>query len=143
MAYLYLAVLETAAATFADVVRLAADPDNHPMVFHCTAGKDRTGVAAALMLGALGVADDDLLDDYELTATYRSRHRIETMRPTLEAAGVDVDAVRAYLSAERAVLATTLDGLRHRGDRSAATSPTSPDSNPTCGDRVRATLLGP
>jgi protein-tyrosine phosphatase len=114
MSELYVGVLEVAAAAFAEVVRLAAQPANHPMVFHCTAGKDRTGVAAALLLGALGVGDDDLLDDYALTATDRSQRRIDELRPTLEAAGVDIDAVRPYLSAERQVLASTLDRLRAR-----------------------------
>jgi len=38
-----------------------------PMVFHCTAGKDRTGVAAALILLALGVPRDVVLQDYLLT----------------------------------------------------------------------------
>lgn len=38
-----------------------------PVVFHCTAGKDRTGVAAALILLALGVARDQVLQDYLLT----------------------------------------------------------------------------
>jgi protein-tyrosine phosphatase len=84
------------------------------MVFHCTAGKDRTGVAAALLLGVLRIGDEDLLDDYELTAIHRSERRIEALRPSLEAAGVDIDAVRAYLSAERPVLAATLDQLRAR-----------------------------
>jgi protein-tyrosine phosphatase len=35
-----------------------------PVVFHCTAGKDRTGVAAALVLHALGVSDGDVLANY-------------------------------------------------------------------------------
>lgn len=52
--------------------------------------------------------------DYELTTTYRSQRRIEELRPTFEAAGVDIEAVRAYLSAERTVLAATLDHLRAR-----------------------------
>lgn len=39
-------------------------------VFHCAAGKDRTGMAAALILGALGVAEDDIVEDYLLTDTY-------------------------------------------------------------------------
>jgi len=38
-----------------------------PVVFHCTAGKDRTGVAAALILLALGVPRDTVLYDYLLT----------------------------------------------------------------------------
>ena len=38
-----------------------------PLVFHCTAGKDRTGFAAALVQRALGVSQDDVLHDYLLT----------------------------------------------------------------------------
>lgn len=38
-----------------------------PLVFHCTAGKDRTGVAAALLLLALGVPQDVVMQDYLLT----------------------------------------------------------------------------
>jgi len=46
--------------------------DDAPFVFHCTAGKDRTGLAAALILSALGVSQDDILQDYMLTnALYR------------------------------------------------------------------------
>lgn len=43
---------------------LASD---EPTVFHCTAGKDRTGFAAALVLRALGVPDDRVMHDYLLT----------------------------------------------------------------------------
>ena len=38
-----------------------------PTVFHCTAGKDRTGFAAALLLRALGASDDEVMHDYLLT----------------------------------------------------------------------------
>ena len=38
-----------------------------PTVFHCTAGKDRTGFAAALVLRALGTPEDDVMHDYLLT----------------------------------------------------------------------------
>jgi len=41
--------------------------DDSPLVFHCTAGKDRTGFAAALILRALGVPQDVVLHDYLLT----------------------------------------------------------------------------
>lgn len=40
-----------------------------PVVLHCTAGKDRTGVAAALILLALGVPREQVLQDYLLTNT--------------------------------------------------------------------------
>jgi protein-tyrosine phosphatase len=38
-----------------------------PLVFHCAAGKDRTGVAAALILSLLGVSDELIIEDYLLT----------------------------------------------------------------------------
>ena len=40
---------------------------NTPLVFHCTAGKDRTGFAAALLLRALGVPEEQVFHDYLLT----------------------------------------------------------------------------
>jgi protein-tyrosine phosphatase len=38
-----------------------------PMIFNCTAGKDRTGIAAALILSALGVDREQIIEDYGLT----------------------------------------------------------------------------
>ena len=46
--------------------------DGTPFVFHCTAGKDRTGFAAYLILKTLGVQDDCILEDYMLSNVYRS-----------------------------------------------------------------------
>lgn len=51
--------------------------DRAPLVVHCTAGKDRTGLAAALILHALGVADDLVAEDYLLTSRfYRSDQNV-------------------------------------------------------------------
>ncbi|MGA5701987.1 tyrosine-protein phosphatase [Peterkaempfera bronchialis] len=52
---------------FARVLRLLARPGGTPLLFHCTAGKDRTGWTAALLLTALGVDRDTVFDDYLLT----------------------------------------------------------------------------
>ena len=49
-------------------LEIVADPDNHPLVFHCAAGKDRTGILAAVILGILDVSDDDIQQDYCLSA---------------------------------------------------------------------------
>ena len=51
-----------------DALEIIAEQDNHPLVFHCSAGKDRTGVLAAVVLTALGIADDDVVEDYVLSA---------------------------------------------------------------------------
>jgi protein-tyrosine phosphatase len=90
---------------------LATDVDHLPLLFHCTAGKDRTGVAAAIILEACGVERVTVLDDYELTNELRAHRRIEQLRPSLEEAGVDVEAVRPALSAPRPAMELALEHL--------------------------------
>ncbi|MFD1317803.1 tyrosine-protein phosphatase [Loigolactobacillus zhaoyuanensis] len=46
---------------------LANSTDEHSLLFHCTAGKDRTGIGAALLLGALGIPLAQIKTDYLLT----------------------------------------------------------------------------
>lgn len=46
-------------------------PETDALLFHCTAGKDRTGIGAALFLHALGVSDETVMEDYLITNEYR------------------------------------------------------------------------
>ena len=65
---IYRMMLTTFGDRFVTVLRLIADPSNHPIVFHCAAGKDRTGLTAALTLGLLGVDDETIVVDYAASA---------------------------------------------------------------------------
>ena len=47
--------------------QLISEESNAPLLFHCSAGKDRTGITAALILAALGVDRDTIMEDYLLT----------------------------------------------------------------------------
>ncbi|WP_162248472.1 tyrosine-protein phosphatase [Microbacterium sp. Root61] len=70
---LYVAMLEHGAGTFAEVARLvAASVDERPtaVLVHCTAGKDRTGVATAVVLDAVGVERSAIVADYTATAAH-------------------------------------------------------------------------
>jgi protein-tyrosine phosphatase len=58
---------EVARERFATVIRLLAEPDGTPLLFHCSAGKDRTGWTAAVVLTALGVDGATVYEDYLLT----------------------------------------------------------------------------
>ena len=58
-----------------DSLELIADRNNHPLVFHCSVGKDRTGVLAAILLAAAGVMDEDVIHDYTLSAPFITRIR--------------------------------------------------------------------
>jgi hypothetical protein len=63
---LYLAMLADAGPKFATITALAADGPG-PVLVHCAAGKDRTGVAIAVLLAAVGVADEEIVADYVTT----------------------------------------------------------------------------
>ncbi len=63
----YFLLAEVAKAPIARVLQALAESDA-PAVYHCAAGKDRTGVLSAVILGLLGVPDDVIVADYALTA---------------------------------------------------------------------------
>ncbi|MBW2713697.1 MAG: tyrosine-protein phosphatase [Deltaproteobacteria bacterium] len=58
---------------FASLLDIIADTVTHPLVFHCTHGKDRAGLAAAIVLSALGVPWDLVQEDYLLSNRYRKQ----------------------------------------------------------------------
>jgi protein-tyrosine phosphatase len=53
-----------------EALEVIADPENHPIVFHCAVGKDRTGMLAAVLLSLVGVAEKDIIEDYALSEPY-------------------------------------------------------------------------
>ena len=65
----YLRQIEINAPSIIEALRLMADPQNRPLVVHCTAGKDRTGVVIAMLLDILGVSHENIVADYHVTTT--------------------------------------------------------------------------
>jgi protein-tyrosine phosphatase len=55
----------------AALLRVVADPANRPVVFHCTQGKDRAGISAAMVLSALDVSWEGVVEDYLLSNVQR------------------------------------------------------------------------
>ncbi len=60
----YLRLLESNASTVAEALAVVADGSCRPVLFHCAAGKDRTGLLAALVLACLDVESDAVVADY-------------------------------------------------------------------------------
>ena len=60
-------MLEDGLTKFPRAIKSLCRPGALPAVFHCAAGKDRTGMMAMLVLGALEVADEYIVADYALT----------------------------------------------------------------------------
>jgi protein-tyrosine phosphatase len=92
---------------------LLARPESYPLMFFCAAGKDRTGLLAALVLGVLGVPEEHVLDDYELSGD-RVVALVDHFRATgaLEAGNPMIDQSVELLRAPRAALAGSLGSLR-------------------------------
>ena len=78
--------------------------DTAPLVIHCTAGKDRTGFACALILHALGVPDQVISEDYLLTNQFYRRD--PNSAPDLPA-----DVKQAIGSVEASFLAAGFDAV--------------------------------
>jgi protein-tyrosine phosphatase len=104
---LYRALIETHAHRYAELFAhlLRAEA---PLVFHCTAGKDRTGVAAALVLLALGVPRETVMQDYLLTNEFFKPHWAPP-------ADLDADTVRALWGVRPEYLLAAFDVLDRRG----------------------------
>jgi protein-tyrosine phosphatase len=66
----YILLLEEAKDEFRQVLEILAEPENQPALFHCHAGKDRTGLIAGLLLSLANVAPGIIADDYALTRQY-------------------------------------------------------------------------
>ena len=66
----YIDMLTSGTDAFVGALEVMASSDNFPLVFHCAAGKDRTGIVAALLLSVLGVDDELIAADYAVTAEH-------------------------------------------------------------------------
>jgi protein-tyrosine phosphatase len=105
---------ERASASFAAAVRAMAEPANLPLLFHCSAGKDRTGWLTVILLSALGVDRATIREDYlqtnadnaalqqilvDLLVARRPEVDMAVIRPMLEARPEYLDA--GYAEVER------------------------------------------
>jgi len=79
-----------------------------PVIFHCSAGKDRTGIASALLLLALDISDEAIIEDYLLTAKARSVQLDERIADYAQRA----DGGEDYREALHEYLAPTEEGIR-------------------------------
>ena len=64
MLSLYALMPEEAIPPYRELFKLLADPANSPILIHCSAGKDRTGLACALILHILGASTETIMEDY-------------------------------------------------------------------------------
>ncbi|MDP8931501.1 MAG: tyrosine-protein phosphatase [Actinomycetota bacterium] len=105
----YRGMLAGGGTVFGRLFSQLAQPDGVPAVFHCTGGKDRTGMAAALLLSWLGVDHETVLDDYELTNRYLCANHVPEVVDLFVTGGIARPAAVAMLSAPRWAMAEALN----------------------------------
>ncbi|WP_226531378.1 tyrosine-protein phosphatase [Microbacterium paraoxydans] len=119
---LYLAILADSTAQFATVARtvLAASRTPRPgVLFHCTAGKDRTGLVAALLLSLAGVPRADIVDDYTQTEKNLALGFAEALTGLITSLGVPLTPGLKTLATESpaSAIETALDWIEtNHGD---------------------------
>jgi protein-tyrosine phosphatase len=107
-----LVVLEESKENFRRVFSGIADAPEGVVLFHCYAGKDRTGLVADLLLDLADVHDDHIVDDYDLSNARLWKH-VEAVSDTIEDPTARARAVDAW-TVRRETAETVLSHVRAR-----------------------------
>lgn len=111
MGHRYCLGLDACQATIAEVLTTMANAQEGVVLFHCSAGKDRTGIIAALLLTNADVDDKTIVEDYALTGTI-SGPLIKCLRERALARGVAADLADIVLASEPDSMRRALNHLR-------------------------------
>jgi protein-tyrosine phosphatase len=104
LAEMYVSLIDERPQALVGAVRELAAPDALPAIVHCTAGKDRTGMVVALVLSAVGVDHDVIVEDFEMTRRFlEGAFREELTRASAER-GISADRIEDMLSMDRALI---------------------------------------
>jgi protein-tyrosine phosphatase len=114
----YLWYLEIGREALVGALEVLGTGAHYPLVFHCAAGKDRTGVLAALVLEIVGVEPEVIVDDYVLTASRMELILARLLRETPEGKSL-YDVPASAFAVEAATMLGFLEALeeRHGGAR--------------------------
>jgi protein-tyrosine phosphatase len=94
-----------------------------PLLFHCTAGKDRTGLAAALILSALGVSEKDIWQDYLLTNQLYKRNSTGATTLSPEVLRIVWEVQESFLNASLEVIEKDHGGMTNYLEQALKLSP--------------------
>ncbi|MFS8112524.1 tyrosine-protein phosphatase [Rhizobium jaguaris] len=110
MAARYRDAIENCQPAIAGVLRAITTASEGIVLFHCSAGKDRTGIIAAILLAIAGVDDNTITEDYALTGRVAGR-LIERLREKSLRGGVDPALIELVLASEPETMRSTLQHI--------------------------------
>ena len=103
------------APEYSKILARLMDPAYRPALVHCSAGKDRAGLASAIVLLTLGVPEKTVIQDYLLSNKYRSAENeraITGVQALLDPEEVDV--IRSLVEVRPEYLQASLDTMRKK-----------------------------
>jgi len=109
----YINNIESFSGSWGEVIRHLIETEAEPLVFHCTGGKDRTGTCAALILLALGIPEETVIDDHQLSNIYIAE-LLPALNKMMSGYGIDPQKLFPYLTAPRDCIVTLLDYIREK-----------------------------
>ena len=112
MAQMYQDILSKFRPELTRAVAILLDPTRKNKIVHCTAGKDRTGLSAALVLALCNVSHKQIMSDFLLSNSFRTPTRIAALSERLKLHQVDIEDIVPYLSASRTALVRAFQVLR-------------------------------
>src|SRR5581483_4154843 len=115
---LFIQMLEQSGGTVRQVFAHLAEVGSYPYLFHCAAGKDRTGVVAALLLRTAGVPDETIVADFALSDGH-ILPKLPEFRARGRERGVDLERAEPLFRAPAAAMTAT---LAHLDDRYGSTA---------------------
>jgi protein-tyrosine phosphatase len=107
----YLRNVDRFTALWSTFFRIMVVSRNRPLVFHCTGGKDRAGVCAALILLTLGVAEETVIEDHGLSNIYIA-DVLKRIYAQIKSYGVDPAKVAPYFTAPRSAIIALVEHIR-------------------------------
>lgn len=111
--HLFMHMLDQSGGTFRRVFAHLAEAEAYPYLFHCAAGKDRTGVTAALLLRVAGVPDETIVDDFALSDVH-IEPKLPQFRERMKKRGYYALGAEKMFRAPAAAMQATLDHLDRR-----------------------------
>ena len=105
-------LVDQARPMFAALLNSLVGVGRLPAMYHCSAGKDRTGLATALIHRLLGVSEADIMTDYLLTNRYRVPVRMAVLMPQLAAIGVTEEQALPVIG----VIPSAIEGMLRKVD---------------------------
>jgi protein tyrosine/serine phosphatase len=115
----YLHYLDIGGERLTQGFQLFADEENYPILVHCTAGKDRTGVLLGMLMDVLGASDEDIAHEYGLSDASIDR-LIAYLRSSGRALEGTDDEIRARLSTPPERMAGFIELMREKHGSSEA-----------------------